>query len=72
VLGADGSGLTSDVIAGIDWAIDLSSSINIRVMNLSLGHPVMEPAATDPLCEAVERAWQAGIVASRRRQCRRD
>ena len=22
----------------------------------------MEPAATDPLCEAVERAYEAGIV----------
>jgi serine protease AprX len=62
VLGADGSGLTSDVIAGIDWAIAQKEQYNIRVINLSLGHPVMEPSATDPLCEAVERASQAGIV----------
>ena len=62
MLGADGSGLTSDVIAGIDWAISHKQQYNIRVINLSLGHPVMEPAATDPLCEAVERAYEAGIV----------
>jgi serine protease AprX len=62
VLGPDGVGLTSDVIAGIDWAIAHSSAYNIRVINLSLGHPVTEPAATDPLCEAVERAVRAGIV----------
>jgi serine protease AprX len=62
VLGENGSGYTSDVIAGIDWAIANRSRYNIRVINLSLGHPVMEPAATDPLCEAVRRAVSAGIV----------
>src|SRR3989449_2065503 len=61
VLGTDGSGLTSDVIAGIDWAINNRGKYNIRVINLSLGHPVMEPSATDPLSEAVARAAQAGI-----------
>jgi serine protease AprX len=54
--------LTSDVIAGIDWVIANAAKYNIRVMNLSLGHAVVEPAATDPLCEAVERAVRAGIV----------
>ena len=62
VLGADGSGLTSDVIAGIDWAVAHSSTYNIRVINLSLGHPVTEPAATDPLCQAVARAVAANIT----------
>ena len=62
VLGADGVGRTSDVIAGIQWAIDHRAQYNIRVINLSLGHPVMEPAATDPLCEAVAEAVRAGIV----------
>jgi serine protease AprX len=32
------------------------------VLNLSLGHPIYEPAATDPLVQAVERAVAAGIV----------
>ena len=31
-----------------------SSTYNIRVINLSLGHPVTEPSATDPLCLAVD------------------
>src|SRR6185436_15476665 len=62
VLGVDGSGLTSDVIDGIDWVVANRVRYNIRVINLSLGHPVFEPAATDPLCEAVERAFNAGIV----------
>jgi serine protease AprX len=62
VLGANGVGRTSDVIAGIQWAVANRSRYNIRVINLSLGHPVMEPSATDPLCEAVADAVHAGIV----------
>jgi serine protease AprX len=63
VLGDNGAGYTSDVIAGIDWVIENRARYNIRVMNLSLGHPVMEPAAFDPLTRAVGRAVAAGIVA---------
>src|SRR5579871_656435 len=62
VLGADGSGLTSDVIDGIDWAIAHKSEYNIRVINLSLGHPVYESCTVDPLCQEVQNAVSAGIV----------
>ncbi len=34
----------------------------IDIINLSLGHPIYEPAATDPLVQAVERASRAGII----------
>jgi subtilisin family serine protease len=62
VLGAHGTGFTSDVIDGLDWVVANRAVYNIRVINLSLGHPVMEACATDPLCEAVKRAVEAGIV----------
>ena len=62
VLGSNGMGYTSDVIAGIDWTIENSNRYNIRVINLSLGHPVAEPSATDPLCQAVARAVAEGIT----------
>jgi serine protease AprX len=62
VLGANGVGLTSDVIDGIDWVIRNAKLYNIRIINLSLGHAVMEPASTDPLCQAVKRATEAGLV----------
>src|SRR5699024_2732564 len=39
-----------------------SGAFKIDVINLSLGHPVYEPASTDPLVRAVERAVRAGIV----------
>lgn len=62
VLGRNGVGYTSEVIAGIDWTIANRQRYGIRVLNLSLGHPVAEPSSTDPLCRAVERAVKAGIV----------
>jgi serine protease AprX len=62
VLDANGKGTDSAVIAAIDRAIDLKSLYNIRVLNLSLGRGIVEQYALDPLCQAVERAWNAGIV----------
>ena len=62
VLDANGVGTDSAVIAAIERAIELKSAYNIRVMNLSLGRPVFESFASDPLCIAVEAAWKAGIV----------
>jgi serine protease AprX len=62
VLDDAGSGTVSNVIEAIDWAIDHRTEYNIRVLNLSLGTPVLQPYRDDPMCEAVERAVQAGIV----------
>src|SRR6185437_3199195 len=62
VLDATGSGTDSAVIAAINEAISLKSAFNIRVLNLSLGRPVYESYTQDPLCQAVEQAWKAGIV----------
>src|SRR3989449_424741 len=61
-LDQNGSGTDSTVIAAIQQAINLKTQYNIRVINLSLGHPVYESYTLDPLCQAVEAAWKAGIV----------
>ena len=62
VLDQNGAGTDSEVIAAIQQAIALKSAYNIRVINLSLGRPVYESYKLDPLCQAVEQAWNAGIV----------
>ncbi len=62
VLDANGSGADSTVIAAIQRAVQLKGVYNIRVLNLSLGRGVYESYALDPLCQAVEQAWNAGIV----------
>src|SRR5213082_2746004 len=62
VLDQDGVGTDSSVIAAIQTAISLKSTYNIRVINLSLGRQVYESYTLDPLCQAVEAAWNSGIV----------
>jgi len=62
VLDESGNGRTSDVIAAIEFATAHRARLGIDIINLSLGHPIFEPAATDPLVQAVEKAVQAGIV----------
>jgi len=62
VLDALGAGSTSDVVAGLQWIGDHKAEYGIRVVNLSLGHPIVEPAADDPLVQAVESLWDSGLV----------
>ena len=62
VLNSTGAGTDSGVIAAIQEAIALKSKYNIKVINLSLGRPVLESYKLDPLCQAVESAWKAGIA----------
>ena len=62
VLDANGAGTDAQVIAAIQTAIALKSVYNIRVINMSLGRPVFESYTLDPVDQAVEAAWKAGIV----------
>src|SRR5712691_8445705 len=62
VLDANGTSTDSVVIAAIQKAVTLQKRYNILVMNLSLGRAVYESASLDPLCQAVESAWKAGIT----------
>jgi len=62
VLDGSGAGSTSDVLAGLQWILEHKTEYGIRVANLSLGHPVFESASVDPLVEAVDALWDAGVV----------
>jgi serine protease AprX len=62
VLDENGAGYTSDVIRAVDYAVAHRARLGIDIINLSLGHPIYEPAGTDPLVQAVERASRAGII----------
>ncbi len=61
-LDQNGAGTDTSVINAIYQAIHVQYDHNIRVMNLSVGRPVYESYTLDPLCQAVEAAWNAGIV----------
>ena len=62
VLDDAGNGLTSAVIAAVNFATVNRRALGIDIINLSLGHPIYEEAATDPLVQAVEQAVASGIV----------
>ncbi len=63
---ADAHGATdvSQVIAGIDWAVQHAHDpgLNIRVLNLSFGTNSPQGYLYDPLAYAAEVAWRKGIV----------
>ncbi len=61
-LDQNGQGTVSGVVAGIQWVVSNQAKYGIRVLNLSLGHPIGDTYQNDPLCQAVESAWKAGIV----------
>jgi len=65
VLDANGQGRTSDVINAITFAIANKQLLGIDIINLSLGHPIYEAAASDPLVQAVERATRPASSWSR-------
>jgi serine protease AprX len=62
VLDKEGSGKTSNVIAALEYAIATKDLYGTRIVNLSLGHPIFESAATDPLVQAVEAAVRSGLI----------
>ena len=62
VLDGRGVGKDSAVINAIDRAIALKTTYKIKVINLSLGRVIASSYSSDPLCQAVERAWKAGIT----------
>src|SRR5439155_1096272 len=49
VLNAQGQGTADAVLRAIEFAIVNKDLLNIQVLNLSLGHPIFEHAATDPM-----------------------
>jgi serine protease AprX len=62
VLGDDCSGNTSDVIDALEWIARHHDAYKIKVVNISLGHAVLESIHSDPMVQAVERLSRKGIA----------
>jgi serine protease AprX len=57
-----GRGTTGNVIRAADWILQNKDQYNIRVVNFSLQTSQSSSFMYDPLDQAVERLWEAGIV----------
>ena len=62
VLNADGLGTTGTVLRALDWVATNRVAYNIRVVNMSLGMPAVDSYRDDPICRAVRRLVDAGVV----------
>lgn len=62
VLDRNGSGNFSDVIKGIQWAIENKDSLGIDVVSMSLGGGVTQSSKKDPVSLAAEKAVEAGLI----------
>ncbi|MGE5552114.1 MAG: S8 family peptidase [Bacteroidota bacterium] len=58
----EGTAPMSYVVEGLQWVLDNKDKHNIRIVNLSLGSDPSESYRNDPLCQAVEQVWRAGLV----------
>jgi len=62
VLDANGRGISSDIIAGMQWVLDNKEKYNIKVVSLSIGEKASLPSFLDPLVRGVDKLWKNGIV----------
>ena len=62
VLNSQGVGSTAQVLRALDWVAANRTTYNIRVVNLSLGMPAVDSYRDDPICRAVRRLVDAGVV----------
>lgn len=63
VLDKRGSGRLSDIIKGVNWAVDKKEELGIDIINMSLGGPVFASYKNDPVSQSVGKAVEAGIIA---------
>lgn len=62
VLNSQGTGTVSGLLSALDWVMTNRTTYNIRVVNMSLGTPAISSYKNDPVCQAVRRLVDAGVV----------
>src|SRR5713226_5809792 len=62
VLNSQGTGTISTTLAALDWLMANKTTYNIRVVNMSLGTPAIDSYKNDPICRAVRRLVNSGVV----------
>ena len=62
VLNSAGTGSVSSLLSALDWTFTNRTAYNIKVVNLSLGTVAGDSYKNDPVCRAVRKLVDAGVV----------
>ncbi|HEY3579577.1 MAG TPA: S8 family serine peptidase, partial [Pyrinomonadaceae bacterium] len=62
VLNSQGIGSVSGVLAALDWLMTNKGTYNVKVVNMSLGTPAVNSYEDDPICNAVRKLVNSGVV----------
>lgn len=63
VLDSEGNGSVEHVLLGIDWLLRIHHSVNLRIVNISVGtQPGLEKMQERRLLDGVEALWDAGLI----------
>jgi serine protease AprX len=62
VAGAEGTTHLGTLISGLQWVVDNQQTYGIKVVNISLGYQPSQSTVNNPLDNAVEAVWNAGIA----------
>src|ERR1044072_4871478 len=62
VLNSQGVGKVSNVLAALDWLMANKGNYGLKVVNMSIGTPAINSYEDDPICNAVRKLVDAGVV----------
>src|ERR1700759_235513 len=62
VLNSLGNGTVSGLLNALNWILTNRATYNIKVVNMSLGSAAVESYRNDPVCKAVRKLSDAGVV----------
>ena len=63
VLNSQGVGSVSGLLSALNWLVDNAATYNVRVVNMSIGMPAINSYKNDPICIAVRKLVDRGLVA---------
>jgi subtilisin family serine protease len=62
VLNSQGTGKVSSLLSALNWLLANRTYYNVRVVNVSLGASAADSYRNDPVCRAVRKLVDAGVV----------
>jgi serine protease AprX len=62
ILDQEGTGRISDLISGLEWCLTNLTTLNIKIINLSVETVIQASYPYDPVLRSIGKAWEKGVV----------